>query len=280
MLYDIFLSTDKLKNIIKQYIVINSLEGINKLLFLPDGCNFIVFNRGIKGFVKVYNSIEKICIPDGYCVSLKSNKVRQISLDDENILKDVIFPIIIVELEPIGFYKLFNIDAASLNNKYLTISQESIDSYFKKLYTHKTIEDELNYLNSSLVALYNSQNNSYLPIEDMLDKIVNSYYYEVSVDSLTEEFGYSRSKIERDFKKIIGLTPKNFIFTSKFSKTVLSYVEDECSFKDMEYLYSDNSYMNAVFKKFLGVGPSVVFEKVRNNKISIYQINNAKKRLK
>jgi len=278
MIYDIFSSPNELKNIIKHYIVIYSFEDVENLLFLPNGCNFIIFNRGIDGYSKAYNSTEKFPIPKDYSVSLKSNKVRQLFVEDKKSLEKTRFPIILVELTPIGFYKLFNIDATSLNDKYLKMPTAIIDNYFTNLYTHKTIEDELSYLDSSLSALNNSQNNVHLPIQDMLEKIVNSYFYEVSVESLAEEFGCSRSKMERDFKKIIGLTPKNFIFVAKFCKTVLAYIGDECSFKDLEYLYSDSSYMNAVFKKFFGVSPSVVLEQVRDNKMQIYQMRNTKKK--
>jgi len=151
-----------------------------------------------------------------------------------------------------------------------------IETYFKDLYTHESIEEELKYLDNSLSSLQVFQNSPHLAILDVIDKIANTYRFEVSVASLIEEFGCSRSTMERQFKQVVGLTPKNFIFVSKFCKTVLSYVEDGCSFKELEYLYSDNSHMNAVFKKFLGVSPSVIIEEVSKNKIQIYQMKRLK----
>ena len=276
MIYNIYPPSKELQGVVKQYVVIDSLDGIDSLLFLPNGCNFIVFNRGLQGYTKVHNEDEKFFIPKNYSVSVKSNKVKKFVLEEKANLKNINFPIILVELTPIGFYKLFNKDASLLNNGYLELEKEIINRHFKNLYTHKSVEEELKYLNNSLSLLHASQNNTHMPIQDVIDKIVNSYHFEVTVESLVKEFECSRSTMERNFKKTIGMTPKNFIYVAKFCKTVLAYIEDECTFNELEYLYSDNSYMNAVFKKFLGVSPSVVLNQVANNEIQIYQMNKVK----
>ena len=276
MIYNIFSPSKELQSTIKQYVVINSLDGIDNLLFLPNGCNFIVFNRGFEGYTEVYNEDKKFPIPKNYSISAKSNKVNKFILNDVNGSTNLRFPMILAELTPIGFYMLFNREASELNSGYQELEQNIVDRYFKDLYSHDTIEEELEYLNSSLSALHASQNNTHMPIQDVIDKIINSHHFEVTVESLLTEFNCSRSTMERNFKKTIGLTPKNFIFISKFCKTVLAYIEDECTFSELEYLYSDTSYMNAVFKKFLGVSPSVILNQVTNNKIRIYQMQKLK----
>nr|WP_321267128.1 AraC family transcriptional regulator [uncultured Sulfurimonas sp.] len=181
------------------------------------------------------------------------------------------------ELTPTGYFELFNKEASVLNSTYEELETHIIDKYFKKLYTHKSIKEELSYLNTSLDLLHLTQGATSLAIYNVIDKIVNSYHFEVTVENLIEEFGYSRSTLERQFKKVIGLTPKNFIFVAKFCKTVVAYIEDKSTFKELEYLYSDNSHMNAVFKKFFGVSPSVIFHEVANNNIKIYQMQKIKK---
>ncbi|WP_373001696.1 helix-turn-helix domain-containing protein [Sulfurimonas sp.] len=276
MIYDIFPPSQELESIVRQYVVINSLEGVESLLFLPNGCNFIVFNRGIEGYTKIYTEDDKFSIPKNYSVSVKTNKVEKFIFSNENISEDITFPVILAELTPIGYYKLFNKEASALNSSYEELEPEIIEEYFKDLYTHDSIDAELNYLNSSLKSIYSEQNSPHLTVYDVIDKIVNSYRFEVTVENLTKEFGCSRSTMERQFKKVVGLTPKNFIFVSKFCRTALAYIEDECTFKELEYLYSDNSHMNAVFKKFLGVSPSVILNEVANKKIQIYQMQKIK----
>jgi len=276
MIYDIFSPSKNLESIVLQYVVVNSLEGVESLLFLPNGCNFIVFNRGLEAYTKIYNEDTKFAMPKNYSVSIKSNKVRKLVMSEDNNPDEISFPVILAELTPIGYYLLFNKEASTLNSSYQEIEPSMIETYFKDLYTHESIEEELKYLDNSLSSLQVFQNSPHLAILDVIDKIANTYRFEVSVASLIEEFGCSRSTMERQFKQVVGLTPKNFIFVSKFCKTVLSYVEDGCSFKELEYLYSDNSHMNAVFKKFLGVSPSVIIEEVSKNKIQIYQMKRLK----
>lgn len=273
MIYNIYSPSFKLENVIKNYIIIDSLDMLDALLFLPNGCNFIIFNRGLEGYSTIYNEDEKFHIPKKYSFSIKSNKVRKLVLNRADKQSDLNFPILMVELTPIGFYKLFSIDASVLNKRYLEMEDEVVENYFKHLYNHSCIEDELLYLNKSFESLLDSKDNVHIPIEDILDKIINSYHYEVSAEALAEEFNCSISTLERNFKKIIGLTPKQYIFVAKFCKTVLAYVKDECTFNELEYLYSDNSHMNSVFKKFLGVSPSVILNDVKNNKIRIYQLH-------
>lgn len=276
MNYKIFPPSDKLKDIVKQYVVFNSLENIENVLFLPDGGNFLIFNRGVKANSKLIGCDESFEVPEGYSFNFKTNRVKQVFLEHEYHHDDVQFPIIVVELLPIGFYKLFNIDMSLSEFNYEEIPKEIVERYFSQLYKNSDIDEEFSYLNSSLIELANSHDNKRLPIEDVVDKIYNDYQLEVSVEDLLDEFGYSRSTMERNFKKMIGLTPKNFIFISKFSKTFLQYIDEKRTLRDMQYLYSDSSHMNAVFQKFLGVAPSEILKKVSNGEVAVYQLLNLK----
>ena len=281
MKYVIFAPPEELQDIVMQYVVINSIENMQNLFFLPNGGNFIVLNRGHKNYTDSFGGGQKVRMPDGYYVTAKTNKVKSVLIDSKDeSLKDN-FPIILVELKPMGFYKLFNMDASIITDKYMEIAEETSDSYFSKLYKHNSIEEELEYLSSSLLRMKNSQchtsNKTLFCIEDVLERIENYYNYEVKVEDLLAEFGCSRSTMERQFKKMIGLTPKNFIFISKFCRTVLEYLDNQYTFHELQYIYSDNSHMNAVFQKFLGIPPSVIFAKVAKKELYIYQLGNLKK---
>ena len=271
MKYNVFAPAPELQHIVNQYLVLHSLEDIESLLFLPNGGNFIFFNRGIIGHSHVYNEGE-FTLPEGYSISLKTNKVKKGVLHPAFEADKVSFPIILVELLPIGFYKLFHKDATILNDGYMEMDSEISQMYFNNLYQHDNLEEELDYLNQALIALDASHNNIRLCIEDVLDSLIHEHRYEITVQGLVEQFNCSRSTIERQFKKHIGLTPKNFIFVSKFTQTLLTYIEDECTFHDIDYIYSDNSHMNRVFKKILGIVPSEIFKEVVNENLKIYQL--------
>ena len=278
MKYDIFPPSESLQGIVKQYLVINSLNAIEEVLFLPNGCNFIVFNRGIEGHSKVYNEDGKYYMPKKYSISVKTNKVKSFVFNKSDIAEED-FPIILAELTPVGYYILFNKESSDLKITYQELDDDIIETYFKNLYTHNNIQDELEYLNKSLTELKITQNTPHIMALDVLDEIVHSYRFEVTVEQLAKDFGCSRSTLERHFKKVVGLTPKNFIFVAKFCKTVLAYIEDECTFNELEYLYSDNSHMNAVFQKFLGVGPSVLLAEVAKRNLLIYQMQKNKSKI-
>jgi len=275
MKYKIFPPSDELRGIVKYFVVIDSLQNIESLLFLPNGGNFIIFNRGIKASSKSFCNNESLDIPQTYSVSAKTNHVKSIVIDSDYKYKDDIFPIIMVELLPTGFYKLFNKDAFLLNSTYIEIDKDIVNKYFSKLYNHKSVTDELDYLNRSLAEMNNSQCNTRLCIEDVVEKITHDYF-DVKVKDLLSEFGCSRSTMERQFKKVVGLTPKKYILIAKFCKTFLEYVEDKRTFNEIQYIYSDNSHMNLLFQTILGISPSEIFAKVAKEELYVYQINNLK----
>jgi len=276
MNYKIFSPSDELKGIVKQYVVFYSLEDIDKLLFLPNGGNFIIFNRGFNARTQLFGESILHDIPKNYSISFKTNKVKKIILDANCKYKDVILPIIAVELLPMGFYKLFDVKTSLMDLKYHEIEKWIVDKYFSKLYTKDTIEDELEYLNISLKGLSVYQNRPYYRVQEVIDTIYNDYNFDVTIDDLLKKCACSRSTLERQFKKMVGFTPKNFIYILKFCKTLLEYIDNKRTFHELQYIYSDNSHMNAVFQKFLGIAPSEIFKKVSNGDLAIYQLLNLK----
>ncbi len=269
---NIYQPTQELKNIVKQYFVVSQYKDIEKLLFLPNGGNFLVFNKDLSCYTK-QSDTQLYEVPKKFSVSIKRNKAKQIIIDTQTEPDSIVFPIILVELTPIGFYKLFNQDASILISGYLEISDEITEKYFDKIYSHKSIKDEINYLNSSLIQMEAANNNTHLVVEDIIDSIIHKHYLEVTVEELMKEFQYTRKTMERQFKKTIGFTPKNFIYILKFCKSFLEYVEKTKSLKDIEYLYSDNAHFNVVFQNITGYRPSELFSAVKNDKIKIYQIS-------
>lgn len=275
MKYEVYFPPNNLRSVVKHFVVIHSLQDLDKLLFLPNGGNFIIFNRGIKARTKSFCGTEITQIPLSYSVSLKSNSVKEV-VAKYNYANESKLPIILVELLPLGFYKLFKKDASSLQKKYFELDKQTIKKHFSKLYRHKNIDEELKYLSVSLTNMLVPQCGTDLCVNSVVQKIHHEYF-DVQVQDLLNEFNCSRSTMERHFKRKVGLTPKNYILISKFSNTLIDYVQKKKTFHELEYIYSDNSHMNATFKKFLGVAPSDIFLKIHNKEYSIYQINSLKR---
>ncbi|MEA2111675.1 MAG: helix-turn-helix domain-containing protein [Campylobacterota bacterium] len=272
MTYDIYPPDKKLVNIVKQYFVIKDIGAIESMLFLPNGGNFLVFNRGVKATIKFHTGESHEMLP-GYSIGMKASKAKKVIIDRGAYLDNVLLPIILVELLPIGYYKLFFKDASVLTTSNIVMSEDTIDAYFNRLYLHNTIDDEINYLNQSLIEMDAANNNTHLLIEDIMKSIVDNHHFDVTIVALMKEFKYTRKTMERQFKKCIGLTPKNFIYLAKFCKTFLKYVDEAKKLKDIQYRYSDNAHFNTVFQNITGFAPSELFKDVvENNDIQIYQM--------
>ena len=109
-------------------------------------------------------------------------------------------------------------------------------------------------------------------VEKIIKSIELKHHCEITVEELMLEFNISRKTMERQFKKMLGYTPKNFIYLLKFCKTFLKYVKEMKTLKEIDYFYTDNSYFNVVFKKITGYTPRKLYKATKNNEIRIYQI--------
>ena len=261
MQYKTYLPSLELNHIVKRYIVISGFTDVQKLLFVPNGRNFIVFNRGVSGYSELHNG-EKVFLPKSSSVSIKAIKAKTLMLDMEKH-EDIKFPILLIELQPIGYYKIFHQDASELEKKYLEIEEKFLQKHFSKLYTHKNINEEISYIEKSLLEI--DKFNERECIEDALDKI-KEFKYEVPIEELAREFGCSRRNLERNFKKYIGMSPKNYMQSAKFHQSLNSYIVDNKSFNQMEFLYTDSSHFNVVSKRLTGKTPSQLYKTIKEKK--------------
>ena len=271
MQYKTYLPSKELKHIVKRYVEITSFRDEGKLLFVPNGRNFIVFNRGVSGHSSLHNG-EKIFVPDSPSISSKVLKAKTLILDIKS-LDDAEFPILLVELQPIGYYKIFQSDASPLATHYQKIEEKLLEKYFSKLYTHKKIGEEIAYVEKSILAIDLFHRNKRECIEDVLHKI-KEFKYEMPIEELAREFGCSRRSLERKFKQFIGMSPKNYMQTAKFYQSLISYIRDGKSFKEMEFLYTDSSHFNVVSKRLTGKTPSQLYKAIKEKKeIRLYGID-------
>ena len=263
--------SSELLGIVKNFVVINDLNIMKTMYCLPDGGNFLFFNRGLSA-CSTLNTGDSHPIPKHFSVSIKNNKAKRVVIDNGFEADSIPLPIILVELTPIGFFKLFKRDSSILNKSYLVIDDHINEKYFNDLYKYNEIPEMLNYLDNALISLAKFNNTGVLFVEDIILSIENNHNYEVTIEELMLEFNMTRKTMERQFKKMIGYTPKNFIYILKFLKAFLKYVEDLETFKEMEYLYTDNAHFNVVFKNITGYTPTQLFNAVKNNEIQIYQM--------
>jgi AraC-like DNA-binding protein/CheY-like chemotaxis protein len=101
---------------------------------------------------------------------------------------------------------------------------------------------------------------------DKVKKIVknNLRSNELSVETISQEIGMSRSQFYRKFKNITDITPKEYITIARLEKSVellstLQYTVNEVAFKTGFY---DGSHFGTVFKMQFGITPKRFIEQL------------------
>lgn len=267
--------SDKLKDIIKHYIVIESLEAEEKFWILPNASNFILFNAGLEAFLHKYDSSEEpFILPKVFSVSLKANNIVRLSVNKE---EDIQYPLLGVELMPTGCNRLFSDRETDMSSVYqlLEVCLKGKDVSFDKLYDFKTVAEQIAYIEKGFLALKESASvvqDACIQIEKIIEYI-HKTLYKVNVSDIMKAFDYSRTTLERDFKKIVGYTPKEFIQIMRFCVIFKELMRNGYDYTKLEYEFFDQSHMNKAFKRFIDIPPSKLQAYVMEENIHIYQMN-------
>lgn len=267
----------ELKTIVKQFIVIESFSDYEKLWVLPNAGNFIIFNRGVKACVEKYNTSDiSHSIPEFFSIGIKLDCIVRINIDKKIINNFTLFPIIIVELLPLGFCSLFEDNAIKLREGHMLLNESlnNRDVSFDKLYTYTSIEKQIKYIENGLLSLKMSSSPAkqvFIVIEEIIKYITRAIHY-INVADILRKFSYSRTSLERDFKKIVGFTPKEFIQIMRFCLIFKDIMINGYDFIKLEYNFFDQSHMSKAFKKFIDIPPSKLKAYIQENNINIYQL--------
>ena len=100
--------------------------------------------------------------------------------------------------------------------------------------------------------------------KELLDKIVNFINNhldnpDLTVDSLVEEAGISRSALFKKIKTLIGISPMELIKNIRLKKAAELVKEGSCNFTQIAYKtgFNDSQYFSKCFKNQFGIAPSV-----------------------
>lgn len=267
----------ELQSIVRQYVIIESLHQYESLWVLPNAGNFIIFNRGTKGTVEKYESSEKsFSMPMEFYVGMKRDDVLKFELNKKILDDRLTFPIIAVELLPLGFNSLFSSNAAELRENYILLDEclKGKDLDFNELYNCDTSSEQISYIEKRLLRLKNNislMDRVHNVIEEIIFYILQTLH-SVNVSDILEKFGYSRTSLERDFKKLVGYTPKEFIQIMRFCHIFKDLMYNGYDFMKLEYDFFDQSHMNKAFKKFTDILPSKLQTYVLDNHVLVYQL--------
>ena len=267
--------SDHLKDIVKHYIVIESLDLHEKFWILPNAGNFILFNPGLKAFLHKYDSNEEpFALPKDFSVSIKANNIVRLSVNEGD---DIQYPLLGVELLPTGCNRLFSDKETDMRSVYQLLEGclKEKEVSFDQLYDFNTVSEQIDYIEKGFLALKEKASpvhESCVQIEKVIEYI-SKRLYRVNVSDILLEFNASRTTLERDFKRIVGYTPKEFIQIMRFNGVFKDLMTNGYDFMKLEYDFFDQSHMNKAFKRFIDVSPSKLQEYINENNIQIYQLN-------
>jgi AraC-like DNA-binding protein len=81
---------------------------------------------------------------------------------------------------------------------------------------------------------------------------------DLTVDSLVEEAGISRSALFKKIKTLIGISPMELIKNKRLKKAAELVKEGSCNFTQIAYKtgFNDSQYFSKCFKQIYGVTPT------------------------
>ena len=265
--------TSELTKIVKKYIIIESLEEYEKLWILPSTGKLILFNSGINIFINRYHSNEETSVlPKEFSVTRKVDEIIQLSVANAELK----FPIFGVELFSTACTRLFSFDNRAVTDGHVLLESclKPTGISFEKLYEIDGIDEQISYIEKGFLSLKEKAypvESTYTVIENIIEYILNTLH-KVNVSDILDKFEYSRTSLERDFKKTTGYTAKEYIQIMRFCDIFKDLIVNGYDYMKLEYKFFDQSHMNKAFKKFIDIPPSKLQAFVQENNIEIYQL--------
>jgi len=167
---------------------------------------------------------------------------------------------IIIELNPLGVYRLFHLSYAEVKNQIVEMSDltgNQIKELQVKLAEATAINLKLQLLQNFLIKQLNDAAPD--PIYDFCINRISHSKGLVTVAQLEKETGYSSRWLHKKFLEHLGTGPKNFSEIVRFKQFYQVYstgahLKDS---KDNIYLYYyDQSHFLRAFKRFTGTTPT------------------------
>jgi len=232
-------ANDFLKNFIYSFIHIKT-NSKNKSLFLyPDGADYLLFS---KDEVK---TIDKTEVQSTYQLNLKQNQEY-----------------FLVRFKPFTLY-------------YLQKEKEKYENVLKIIHKNISASNSLTIKKTSISLLIMEL----LDVTFLENHITNIFNFileskgNITVEQILLQTNIHPKKLQRDFKTILGVTPKQFISIIKFQNAISSFYSSINSVKIIKTdPYYDYSHHSKIFKKYLRMTPKNFIDTKETHLRSIFNL--------
>ena len=223
-------------------------ESVNKII--PEGLFEIVVNYKDDYFDKSNNG-EKI--PKSF-VNGPFNKYRIFETKGD-------IGIFAIDFTPVGWHALTGYEGVEFTEKVIHTSllNKTIKDFSARLIEASSNMERVKLCNSFLIKLVRKQNDFDFRMERVENEIkLNNG--NVNIHELSKKHFCSVSKLERNFKKVIGLTPKKYAKLMRFRTILdLGLVKDWSDFV-VDLGFYDQAHFIKEFKSYIGETPQKYFQ--------------------
>ena len=163
-----------------------------------------------------------------------------------------------VRFKPGGFSAFIKLPAVILLNQVIP-AEDILDRVVKewktRLQEKKINKERIYLLDGLMVTLIKDITKEWTDCNKAIDTIRNSNF--ISVSALCNEKGYYYKKLERDFLRYIGYTPKQYYRIVRFNKAIRQMQLNENSLTSIccDCDYYDQSHFIKDFRQFTGNTP-------------------------
>jgi AraC-like DNA-binding protein len=169
----------------------------------------------------------------------------------------VSYGILAIRFRPGGLYSLLGIPLDQFTDEIADLADyKPFDTWIDQLAGQPDLDRRLQCLNSLLLS-HVDRDRKITVIQYALKKIYNHQGY-FRVTSLAKETGLSQRQIERQFKTVVGLSPKQIARIVQFQNMIgmlKSKGEDSLLHLATDGGYSDHAHFTKSFKEFSGITP-------------------------
>lgn len=171
-----------------------------------------------------------------------------------------------IRFKPDGFYALFGIPAAEFNHCAADMENvlgRAFRDYANRLREADSIQEQLKQTEDFLVKML-QKNHQALPYLQFAAELIRNESSEISVDQLSQKVFISPRQLEREFKNVIGISPKTYIRIARLHQAQKLIRQRQFSnLAQLSYQcgYFDQSHFIRDFKKIAGVAPTAFLKK-------------------
>jgi AraC-like DNA-binding protein len=171
-----------------------------------------------------------------------------------------ILDIIGISFHPSGFYPIVKVPLSEFKNNIILVD-DVIHGFEKKIGIIAGIESDYKRISIIEEVLMKIIDTDLLPEKDY-DILTNEFLIygdNINIKKYCKKHNVSQKSLERYFLKHIGTTPKAFINTTKFQKTIKKLLMgnyDSMTQLGYEFNYYDQTHFINSFKSFIGNTPT------------------------